>query len=148
MEMHLLPMSPTDSQAHSPCFRDFNTHTVFPNPLRFTSTLCLEVGTLPLPLCTPATFGKTRKTCSGLCQATTSDHQWIQVCGGSQASCYVRQELNICFPRSSLSRLQHSLHCCTNIQLNKTEACIRCMTSWISELDFLWQSSMETEKSH
>lgn len=42
MEMHLLPMAPTDSQAHSPCFRDFNTHTVFPNPLGFTFTLCLE----------------------------------------------------------------------------------------------------------
>lgn len=36
--MHLLPMSLTDSQAHSPYFRDL----VFLNPLAFTATLCSE----------------------------------------------------------------------------------------------------------
>lgn len=53
--------------------------------------------------------------------------------------CYVRQEPNMCFPRSSLSGLQYSLQCCTNTQLNVTEACIRWTSFQISELNFLQQ---------
>lgn len=134
----------------SPCFRDFNTNTVFPNPPDFTSTLSLErwehCHSLSAHLSCHSR--KDQENMPWDCTKPPPLITLIQVSGGSQASCYMRQELSMCFPRSSLSRPQHSLQCCTNIQPNIPEACIRCTFSWISELDFLYQSSMETEKSH
>lgn len=139
MEMHLLPTSPTDSQAHH-LASEILTH-IQCSPIPWVShLLCVERG----------------EHCRSL-SAHLSCHSWKDqenmlwdcakppplITNGSKSvevdkPVATRDKNRMCFPRSSLFRLQHSLQCCTNIQLNIPEAYIRSITSsWISELDFL-----------
>lgn len=91
--MHLFLAFPTDSWAHLPCFTRFNTHRLAPAPLGFISTVCSEARTLVTPSCCPSE--KSGKCALDSAKATTSNHQWIQVHGRWQATCYPWVELNL-----------------------------------------------------
>lgn len=124
----------------SPCFRDFNTHTVFPNPLGFTSTLCWE----------------RLEHCHSL-SAHLSCHSWkdqknmLWDCVKPQPlitngfkSVEVHKpvatwdkNLGCAFPGLPYAGCSTAYNAAHIIQFNIPEACIRCTSSWISELDFL-----------